>query len=184
MLGKNIALSLPAIADDGLGEEQEPRTDLDIGALRRLQIDVETNLVFQKAETDHAALLNKFVGFPNGEDRGVVQFGENCGGTLFVPAHYEKEMASSGVFLLLKMADLKRPRANLLAPNGGFKNAGQGAFTCGAKDQGAVLGTKSIRRPIHELREMENEGGFQLILGRIGLRVRRIRDEQLKEQNS
>ena len=175
---------MPAIADDGLGEEQEPRTDLEIGALRRLQIDIEANLVFQKAETDHAALLNKVVGFPNGEDRGVVQFGENCGGMPSVPAHDEKEMAPGGVFLLLKMADLKRARANLFALNGGFKNAKQGVLTCGAKDDGAVLGTKSVRRPIHELREMENEGGLQLILGRIGLRVRGIRDEQLREQNN
>jgi predicted nucleic acid-binding Zn-ribbon protein len=184
MLGKNIPSSLLAIADDGLGKKQEPRTDLEIGALRRFQIDIEANLVFLKAETDHAALLNKIVGFADGEDRSAVQGCKNCGRTSFVPAHNEKEMASSGVLLLLKMADLKRARADLLALNGGFKNAGQGAFTCGAKDQGAVLGTKSVRRPIHELREMENEGGFQLILGRIGLRERTIRGEQLKEQKN
>jgi hypothetical protein len=183
-LEENIASSSPAIADYSLGKKQEPRADLKIGALRIVQIDVEANLVALQAETDHAAKLHKIIGFADGKDRGSDQAGQNCGGTLFVFAGNEKEMTATGIILFLKTANLQRTRSDLFALNGIFENVTQSVFSRGTQDQGMILGAKSVRRPIHELREMENEGCFQLILGRIELCARAIRGEQLKEQKT
>jgi len=174
---------LPAIADHGLGEEQEPRTNPEIGTLRHFQIDIKSNLAFLEAETDHAALLDKIVGFADGEDRGSVQAGENCGHALFVSANNKKEMAAAGAVFLLKVPNLKGMRADLLSLNGGFEKAGESILSRGAKDQGTIPGANCARWPIHELSEMKNESGLQLILSGIGLRVRRNQGEQVKKQN-
>jgi hypothetical protein len=184
MLGKNIASSLPAIADYGLGKKQEPRADLKIGALSIVQIDVEANLVVLQAETDHAAMLNKVVGFADGEDGGTVQAGQNCGRSLLVTACNEKEMTAPGIFVLLKMANLQGTRADLLALNGVFEDAGERIFSHGTEDEGTIPGAERVHGPIHELRKMENESSLQLIFTGTGLRVGGNQGERMKEQNN
>lgn len=90
-----MTLPLPRIANDTLGQEQEARTNFEIGTLGGKYVDIEPYFIILNAETDHAPLLDEIIGFPNSENRSILKGGKDPANVLLVVIQNEQDLASA-----------------------------------------------------------------------------------------
>ncbi len=159
-----MASPLSLSADHAFGKKEKARTDFEAGALGRLQVDIEPNLVVLDTEADHAALLDKIVGLPNGENRGVLKSGEDGGNVLFIIGVEKQDVTNAQIVPVLYVDDLDGVRTNLLASDHGFQIARSSGLSEDTEIEGPVVRAEGFGRPVNKLCKMVEKGGLDAIL--------------------
>src|SRR5216684_6086735 len=99
-------------ADYRLCERQQSGTDSQFCFLRGFQVDLESNLVFLKAEADHPAFLDKVFRLSYCQDGIFFDARQDCGKELFLLSPDEQDLATVDFLRPFEMQHSKRSRSD------------------------------------------------------------------------
>src|SRR3989442_67601 len=166
------AISTPRRGDD-LGHPQQLGADRQVCRLRRLRVDLEPDTTPVGHEANHASPFSESVGVTHREDRPVLETREDLLGLISHRPADEQDVAPRDVVHSLIATDREWPRSPMFPAHGGIEEIAERAATQNPDDQRRLRVRNGLRRPIDELREVEQEHGLHLSLR--GLR--RLRPE-------
>src|SRR5712691_7321662 len=162
-------ISAPRRGDD-LGHPQQLGAERKLRRFRCLGVYLEPDTAPVGHEANHASPFRESVGVTHREDRPVLEMREYL--LRRIPPSPgptdEQNVAARDVFDALIALDDERPRAATFSPHGGIEEAAERVATQNPDDQRRLRVGNGLRRPIDELREVEQEDGLDLSLG--GLR--------------
>src|SRR5882672_3865254 len=175
------AISMPSGGDD-FGHPQQLGADRQVRRFRCLRVDLEPDAAPVGHEANHPSPLRESVGVTHREDRPVLETRQyllrlSPGGSID-----EQDVAPRDVFHALIALDDEGPRAAPLPAHGGIEEVAERVATQNPDDQRRLRVGNGLRRPIDELREVEQENGLHLRLG--GLRRLRSQARGADQQQS
>ena len=172
---------LPSIpSDNGLGKQQQSRTDIQVRFVGSFLVHLKSNLAIFHAEANDAALPQEIVGFANREHGNITETGDKFvnSSTLIFPD--KKQLAAFAFGKLPDMTDPDGPTCHQLALNCSFQVAVKRVVGNDAENDGVIF--KSACRPFHKLREMEEERSLQAVF--IDLRLSGCRHRKRQKERT
>src|SRR6266566_3751668 len=157
-------ISTPSGGDD-LGHPQQLGADRQVCGFRRLRVDLEPDPAPVRHEANHAAPFGESVGVAHREDRPILETREDVFRLIRHGPTDEQDVAPRDVFHPLIAMDDEWPRSPTLSAHGGIEKVAERVATKNADDERRLRVGNGLRRPIDELREVEQEDGLHLSLG-------------------
>src|SRR2546421_6761017 len=157
-------ISTPSRGDD-LGHPQQLGADRQVCGFRRLRVDLEPDPAPVGHEANHAAPFGESVGVAHREDRPILETREDVLRLIRHGPTDEQDVAPRDVFHALIAMHDEGPRSPMLAAHGGIEKVAERVATQNPDDERRLRVGNGLRRPIDELREVEQEDGLHLSLG-------------------
>src|SRR5207245_7097417 len=170
----NMLMSTSWAADYRFRECQQPGADFQIGLFCRFQVDVEANLVFLYAKSDHSVVFHKLFAFANCEDWTASQARQFVSNTSLPCFSDERHMASLRFASILEVPYLQCPRVDGFSFQTHVQRALKRILSDRAVNDRAACVLKRPFRPLHKLRKVKKKGGLDAIFIRRA-RLRRYR---------
>src|SRR6266853_193687 len=167
---------------DHLGHPQQLGADRQVGRFRRRRVDLQPDAAAVGHEPDHAAPLGESVGVAHREDGPVLETRDDLLRRISRGLTDEQDVAPRDVVHPLITMDGEGPRSATLPADGGVEEVAERILAQNPDDQGRLRIRNGLRRPIDELREVEQENGLYLRLG--GLRRLRSQPGRAHQQYS
>src|SRR5262245_8896525 len=159
-------MSAPGFGPDDLREPKHLRADFELGAPRRVHVDLETNHALLQIESDDAAARREVLGLADGEHRGLPQAGEHLLERAGLRPGREQDVAGPELPEVLQPPDANRPALDLLAADHVVDVRPERILAEDAEDEGGVAVGERLAGPGDEPSEVDQEGGLHLVLGR------------------
>lgn len=163
-------------------EREKFGTDFQAGFFGGVIVDLKADFVVLKDEIDHAAGFKKWIGLAHGQDVGVVERANDGGQIVFFRWADEEDLAIGGLRYGVEILKLKGPVVHRFVADGGLQVGAENIFSQHADDDGRFGVGKGGRGPFHELRKIENEGGFDLIFRGLGLSEASEAEKEAKKE--
>src|SRR6266550_3772148 len=166
------AISTPRRGDD-LGHPQQLGADRQVCRFRRLRVDLKPDTAPVRHEANHAPPFSESLGVTHREDRPVLEAREDLLRLISHRPTDEQDVAPRDIVHSLITTDREWPRSPMFPAHGGIEEIAERVGTQNSDDQRRLRVGNGLRRPIDELRKVEQEDGLHLRFGSL----RRLRPE-------
>src|SRR6266540_23307 len=160
-------ISTPRRGHD-LGHPQQLGADRQVCRVRRPRVDLEPDTVPVSHEADHASTLGEAVVITHGENRPILETRGNLVQSIAGGIADEQDVTGLDLVDAVIAPNLEGPSSELLTADGLIEKALERVGPQNADDERSLGVGKGRRRPIDELREVEQEDRLHVSLG--GLR--------------
>ena len=162
--GGGHASILGARADD-VGGPQQLRADREAGRASRFDVDAQPNAIVLRRELNHDAVLRSAVEVGHGKRAAVRQGRENLRQLRALGAVDVQNLTVADFIDAVKAPHQQRMFADLLAVHRLVQMCSEGIVAQDADDEGRIGRGECLGRPFHEVREVVNEDGLDLVFG-------------------
>jgi hypothetical protein len=139
---------------------QEFRTNLQTGAVSGIWIYEEADAVVLQSKLDGTSGGCEVICFADYKDTLATEFGQDLGQQMTLRGRDEQDLAASDISNALYPTDTCRMLRNYFSSQRVIERASKRVRPENADQERGIWAGKRIRRPIHEFREVEKEGGL------------------------